>query len=73
MTAMLDPTAPDRLALALCRSIAADLGGYPTCPTPCSECREQSAAVARELAVILRERHGGSSQVADWLDGVGNG
>ena len=24
-----------------------------------------------ELAAILRERHGGSSQVADWLDGVG--
>ena len=23
-------------------------------------------------AEILRERHGGSSQVADWLDGVGN-
>lgn len=70
---MANPTPSDRLALALCRSIAADLGGYPTCPIPCPECREQSAAVAHELATILRERHGGSSQVADWLDGVGNG
>ena len=70
---MPNPTPSDRLALALCRSIAADLGDYPTCPTPCAECRQQSAAVAHELAAILRERHGGASQVADWLDGVGHG
>lgn len=70
---MPDPTPSDRLALTLCRAIAAGLGDYPTCPTPCTECREQAAAVARELAEILRERHGGSSQVADWLDGVGHG
>lgn len=69
---MTDPTASDRLALALCRAIAAELG-TPLCPYPCSECREQSAAVAYELAAILRERHGGASQVADWLDGVGHG
>lgn len=62
----------DRLALAVCRAYAASLDGYPTCPTPCPGCRELSAAVAHELAAILRERHGGSSQVADWLDGVGN-
>ena len=69
---MVNPTPSDRLALALCRSI---LGGN-TSPClverggPCAECREQSAAVATELATILRERHGGASQVADWLDGV---
>ena len=68
---MADPTPSDRMALALCRAIAASLDGYPTCSTPCGECREQSAAVAHELATILRERHGGASQVADWLDGVG--
>lgn len=30
-----------------------------------------AAAVAHEIAQILRERHGGSSTTADWLDGVG--
>jgi hypothetical protein len=29
--------------------------------------------VAAELGQVLRERHGGSSQVADWLDGLGCG
>lgn len=53
---MTNPTPADRLALALCRAIAAELDDYPTCPTPCAECRKQSAAVARELAGILRER-----------------
>lgn len=71
---MANPTPSDRLAMALCRAIAADLGDeHAPCPTPCGECRRQSAAVALELATILRERHGGSSQVADWLDGVGHG
>ena len=75
---MTTPTPADRLAFALCRSIASDLGdSTPPCLIerggPCPECREQSAAVAAELATILRERHGGSSQVADWLDGVGHG
>jgi hypothetical protein len=62
-------SAADRLALAVCRAI-----GYPGPCHPsqiCSGCREQSAAVAHEIARQLRERHGGSSQVADWLDGVG--
>lgn len=69
---MPDPTPSDRLALALCRSIL----GEKTSPClaerggPCTECREQSAAVAHELATMLRERHGGASQVADWLDRV---
>jgi hypothetical protein len=61
-------SAADRLALAVCRAI-----GYPgPCHLSqiCDGCREQSAAVARELAAILRERHG-SSTTADWLDGVG--
>lgn len=71
---MADPTPADRLALALCRAIARDLGGEALpCPAPCAECRQQSAAVTAELAQILRERHGGASQVADWLDGVGHG
>jgi hypothetical protein len=58
-------TDADRLALALC----------PHCchvSQICSDCRRESANHCRELAQILRERHGGSSQVADWLDGVGN-
>jgi len=71
---MAEMTPSDRLALALCESVC-DLvpGDTSPCPTPCAECREQSAAVAAELAAILRERHGGASQVADWLDGVGHG
>ena len=65
------PTYSDRLALALCRLIDPATG---TCATGeiCRRCRQDSAAVAAELATILRERHGGSSQVADWLDGVGS-
>lgn len=63
------PTDADRLALALCT------GDWDfddrKCKTPCTACCRNSAAVTRELARILRERHGGSSQVADWLDGVG--
>ena len=60
--------ASDRLAFAVC---TAALPGSKPCQTPCGACRVTSAAVAHELAQILRERHGGSSQVADWLDGVG--
>jgi hypothetical protein len=62
------PTHADRLALAVCVAV---LPGSKLCKAPCSACRVNSAAVAHELAAILRERHGGSSQVADWLDGVG--
>ena len=61
----IQPPAPaDRLALALCswRPV--------TCANPCTLCQAQSAAVAHEIASILRERHG-SSTTADWLDGVG--
>jgi hypothetical protein len=60
------PIDADRLALALCphRCHASQT---------CSDCRRDSANHCRELAAILREHHGGSSQVADWLDGVGNG
>jgi hypothetical protein len=62
---MANTTPADRMALALCswRPV--------TCANPCSLCQGQSAAVAHEIARQLRERHGGSSQVADWLDGVG--
>jgi hypothetical protein len=59
------PTPSDRLALAICNYRPS------ICNEPCLLCRAQSATVACELAAILRERHGGSSAVADWLDGVG--
>jgi hypothetical protein len=59
-------TISDRLALALCRANT-DIG---PCKRPCEDCRFLSAAVAHEIATILRERHGGSSQTADWLDAV---
>jgi hypothetical protein len=62
------PTPADRLALAMCVAV---LPGSKPCKAPCNACRVNSAAVAHELAAILRERHGGSSQVADFLDGVG--
>lgn len=64
------PTPADRLALAACASYGSPFGMCPV-EAICAECRQQSTAVTRELAKILRERHGGSSQVADWLDGVG--
>jgi hypothetical protein len=56
------PTPFTRLALAAC----------PTplrCPAPCDTCTGVARNVAGELGQILRERHGGSSQVADWLEG----
>lgn len=65
---MPDPTPADRLALAVCGG-ACIPGGI--CPVPCATCRHIATAVARELAQILRERHGGSSTTADWLDGIG--
>ena len=58
------PTDADRLALAMCKS-------FGQCKSACPWCRQASAKVAHELAAILRERHGGSSTTADWLDGVG--
>ena len=62
------PTPADRMALALCVAVWPSSG---PCQSPCNDCRVHSAAVAHEIARQLRERHGGSSQVADWLDGVG--
>jgi hypothetical protein len=59
---MTTPTPADRLALAVCPLF--------TCPWPCRACRRISQIYARELATILRERHG-SSETADWLDGIG--
>jgi hypothetical protein len=61
------PTPADRMALALCVAV---LPGSKPCQAPCNACRVNSAAVAHELAAILRERYG-SSVRADWLDGVG--
>ena len=60
-------TLADRLALAVCVAV---LPGSKPCKAPCNACRVNSAAVAHELAAILRERHG-SSTTADFLDGVG--
>jgi hypothetical protein len=60
-------TPADRLALAVCVAV---LPGSKPCQAPCNACRVNSAAVARELAAILRERYG-SSATADWIDGVG--
>jgi hypothetical protein len=62
-------TPADRLALAMCSVIDPGTGMCVTGLT-CRRCRQDSAAVAHELAAILRERHG-SSTTADWLDGVG--
>jgi hypothetical protein len=59
----------DRLALIICS--AGNGRSTPFCATPCGQCRRISQIYARELAAILRERHGGSSTTADWLDGIG--
>jgi hypothetical protein len=64
-----DPTPADRLAQAVCRG-ACPIGGPCPVEAICRDCRRDSAAVAHELAAILRERYG-SSATADWLDGVG--
>ena len=62
------PTSADRMALAVCTYNPL----YPTpCQKICNQCRKQAAAVAHEIARQLRQRHGGSSTTADWLDGVG--
>lgn len=61
-------TDSDRMALAVC---VASLPGSSPCKAPCNACRQSSAATAHAIAQILRERHGGSSTTADWLDGVG--
>ena len=63
---MTNPAYADRLALALCAANS-DIG---PCSNPCEDCRRDSAAVATELAAILRERQGKSSATADWLDSI---
>ena len=60
--ARLTPTPSTRLSLAACPMPA-------RCFTPCETCSGVARSVAAELGQILRERHGGSSSVADWLDG----
>ena len=57
-----DITDSDRMALAVCPN---------SCPAPCTHCQAASARHAAVIAQLLRERHGGSSTTADWLDGVG--
>jgi hypothetical protein len=56
------PTPSTRLSLAACPMPA-------RCFTPCETCTNVACSVAAELGQVLRERHGGSSSVADWLDG----
>jgi len=62
-------TPADRLALAVCPYFR----GH--CKDPARDCRHtcshDSIAVARELAAMLRERHGHST-TADWLEAVGS-
>ena len=58
------PTPSTRLSLAAC-----PMPGR--CFTPCETCTNVARSVAAELGRILRERHGGSSSVAEWLDGLG--
>jgi len=59
------PPLSHRLAQAAC-----PMQTLQRCATPCHDCRQFAVAVALELGQVLRERHGGSSQVADWLDGL---
>ena len=68
---MTTPTPADRLALIIC-SAGNTFPSTPACATPCGQCRRISQAHARALATILRERHGGSSTTADWLDAIGS-
>jgi hypothetical protein len=58
----------NRLGQAVC---VASLPGSSPCKAPCNASRQSSAATAHVIGQILRERHGGSSTTADWLDGVG--
>ncbi len=57
------PTPSTRLSLAACPPPL-------RCPEPCQTCTAVARSVAAELGQILRERHGGSSSVADWLEGM---
>jgi hypothetical protein len=68
------PQAPlslaNRLAAAACKGSGICEAISPKNDGYCAVCRGMSAAVAAQLALELRERHGGSSQVADMLDGL---
>lgn len=68
---MTTPTPADRLALIIYSAGNIFPADTPTCPSPCRHCRHISEAHARELAAILRERHGGSSTTADCLEAIG--
>ncbi len=57
------PTPSTRLSLAVCLMPR-------RCSKPCQTCTAVARSVAGELGQILRERHGGSSSVADWLEGM---
>jgi hypothetical protein len=57
------PTPSTRLSLAACPMPA-------RCFTPCETCTNVARSVAGELGQAARERHGGSSSVADWMDGM---
>jgi hypothetical protein len=57
------PTPSTRLSLAAC-----PMPGR--CPEPCQTCTAVARSVAAELGQVNREHHGGSSQVADWLEGM---
>jgi hypothetical protein len=60
----------NRLAAAACKGSGICEAITPKTDGYCAVCRQMSAAVAAELAKELRERHGGSTQVADMLDGL---
>jgi hypothetical protein len=60
----------DRLALRVCKDVWRVDCEWTPCTNICSFCRRVSAGQGAEMAQVLRERHGGSSQVADMLDGL---
>ena len=53
------PPLVDRLIQCAC-------DGATRCSEPCDSC----TAVALKLGQVSREHHGGSSPVADWLEGM---
>jgi hypothetical protein len=57
------PTPSTRLSLAACLMPR-------RCSEPCQTCTAVARSVTAELGQVLRERHGGSSSVADWLEGM---
>ena len=60
---MPDPTPADRLALAVCVGV---WPGSKPCQSPCHSCRQQAAAVVRELAEqVVPEEPGKFQQFTD--------